>query len=160
MERSALVFITVVGLLGCSNSSIPTGESEGGHPAPSTAQMPPELVAIASRPLDPGSGFIEDSYGLESGEIGVPECDALIGALSACARSAGEKGDALGAMSKHHRLVWKLAARRKARDPDGLRGLAQECRSAAGPLRASMEELGCRGDWAAATKEKPLAPTQ
>ena len=160
MERNALIFMTVAGLLGCSNSSIPTGESEGGHPAPSAAELPPELVAIASRPLDPGSGFLEDSYGLESGEIGVPECDALIELLDRCARSAGEKGDELRASSKRQRLAWKLAVRRAAGDPASLRRLAQECRSAAGPLRASMAELGCGVGRSPAAKENALAPTR
>jgi len=86
--------------------------------------------------------LVEDCYGLESGPVGIKECDEWVDKATACGRSHG-KDEAFLAVSRQKRLVWKLAVRQAGDDPIKLQATQTGCREALAGLATLLKEQGC-----------------
>jgi hypothetical protein len=137
---SIAVAWVVVATLACSTqANKPDGTQATSPPVPSA-----ETSFVAETPTEPEPEFLEDCYGLETGDVGVEECDRWVKAATRCA-TAQEHGDAFLATTRQKRLTWKLAAK-KASDDQGARKLLREqCRKALENLDPLLKEQGCEG---------------
>jgi len=129
-----------IAVIGCGNES----KRSGSEPVVSLPSPPSQPALEVDTPNDTVPDYLENCYGLETGDIGIEECDRWVKQASECAQASGED-DAFVVETKQKRLMWKLASRSASADEQKRTELREQCSTALDGLAAQLKEHGCSG---------------